>query len=242
MRFAGNFHPEWGSVAPAPSLMHTARIVVVAAAIGATAGAGVVLSLTGDPPSEPLMSASGNTVVVVRSLVQPAEAVVTSASGDDQAGKASNVTAGAAIAATAKASASPSVQARTQQNAADPSNPGPPNPAPTRARAAAPIASDSRAQATAQMPAAVEALAESPPVVEAAPPQPIEATTLVPAAAAPKPVPKKPPSAAHEQQPQRSQPFNVATKRRGTENSDTGFGSLLRHIFSARAGSPYSQN
>ena len=49
MRSAGNFSPEWGYLAPAPSFMRTARVVVVATAIGATAGAGVVLSLLDRP-------------------------------------------------------------------------------------------------------------------------------------------------------------------------------------------------
>src|SRR5690349_12362256 len=52
MRSAGNFSPEWGYLAPAPSFARTARVVLVATAIGATAGAGVVLSLI-DRPSEP---------------------------------------------------------------------------------------------------------------------------------------------------------------------------------------------
>ncbi|HEY2531160.1 MAG TPA: hypothetical protein VGJ20_25040 [Xanthobacteraceae bacterium] len=45
MRSAGNFHPQWGYLAPAPTFLRTARIVVVATAVGATAGAAVVLSL-----------------------------------------------------------------------------------------------------------------------------------------------------------------------------------------------------
>jgi hypothetical protein len=45
MRSAGNFHPDWGYLAPAPSFMRTARIVLVATAIGATAGAAVMISL-----------------------------------------------------------------------------------------------------------------------------------------------------------------------------------------------------
>jgi hypothetical protein len=49
MRSAGNFSPEWGYLAPAPSLARTARVVLVATAIGATAGAGVVLSLVERP-------------------------------------------------------------------------------------------------------------------------------------------------------------------------------------------------
>ncbi len=42
MRFADNFNPEWGYLAPAPSFMHMARVAIVAAAVGATSGAAVV--------------------------------------------------------------------------------------------------------------------------------------------------------------------------------------------------------
>lgn len=49
MRSAGNFHPEWGYLAPAPSFMRTARVALVATAIGATAGAVVVVSLVARP-------------------------------------------------------------------------------------------------------------------------------------------------------------------------------------------------
>ncbi len=52
MRSAGNFHPEWGYLAPAPSFMRTARIALVATAIGATAGAIVVVSLVAAPRSQ----------------------------------------------------------------------------------------------------------------------------------------------------------------------------------------------
>ena len=47
MRHVMNFHPEWGCLAPAPSLMRTMRTVLVATAVGAVAGGGVVLSLAG---------------------------------------------------------------------------------------------------------------------------------------------------------------------------------------------------
>jgi hypothetical protein len=53
MRSAGNFHPEWGYLAPAPSFMRTARIVLVATAIGATAGAAVMISLVQHPANDP---------------------------------------------------------------------------------------------------------------------------------------------------------------------------------------------
>jgi len=49
MRSAGNFHPEWGYLAPARSFMRTLRIALVATAIGATAGAVVVVSLVARP-------------------------------------------------------------------------------------------------------------------------------------------------------------------------------------------------
>src|SRR6185312_11420852 len=51
MRSAGNFHPEWGYLAPRPSFVRTLRIALVATAIGATAGAAVVVSLVARPAS-----------------------------------------------------------------------------------------------------------------------------------------------------------------------------------------------
>ena len=64
MRSAGNFSPEWGYLAPAPSFLRTARVVIVATAVGATAGAAVVLSLVERP--------------VVEADRTPAHAIVTS--------------------------------------------------------------------------------------------------------------------------------------------------------------------
>ena len=42
--YARNVNPEWGYVAPAPSVMRTARLIAVTAIIGATAGAATVFS------------------------------------------------------------------------------------------------------------------------------------------------------------------------------------------------------
>src|SRR5215813_11710051 len=72
MRSAGNFNPEWGYLAPAPSFARTARAVLVATAIGATAAAGVVLSLI-DRPSEPEKTpiASRAIVTSVRAAAVP---------------------------------------------------------------------------------------------------------------------------------------------------------------------------
>src|SRR5580693_5619809 len=80
MRFAGNFHPEWGYLAPAPNFMRTARVVVVATAIGATAGAAVVLSLA-ERSAPGAVADAGKTLVVVHSLVQPAEAAAPATAG-----------------------------------------------------------------------------------------------------------------------------------------------------------------
>jgi hypothetical protein len=57
MRRAANFNPEWGYLAPAPSFVRSARLVIVAAAIGATAGAAVVFSLADRPAAEPSVAA-----------------------------------------------------------------------------------------------------------------------------------------------------------------------------------------
>jgi len=69
MRSAGNFSPEWGYLAPVPSFLRTVRVVVVATAIGATAGAGVVLSLVEHPAPE-----VGTAAVAAHAIVTSAQA------------------------------------------------------------------------------------------------------------------------------------------------------------------------
>src|SRR6516162_573456 len=64
MRHDRNFNPEWGYVAPAPSVMRTARLIVVAVTLGATAGAATVFSLLDRPAAEESVAA--------RTLVTPA--------------------------------------------------------------------------------------------------------------------------------------------------------------------------
>jgi hypothetical protein len=83
MRSAGNFSPEWGYLAPAPSFMRTARIVVVATAIGAIAGAGVVLSLVDRPAADNDQASVGAHAVVSSVEVAPATGA---ASNDAAAG------------------------------------------------------------------------------------------------------------------------------------------------------------
>jgi len=59
----GEFHPEWGYLAPAPSFVRKARVVLVATAVGATVGAGVVFSWVRQTATE--------TSVAARTLVGP---------------------------------------------------------------------------------------------------------------------------------------------------------------------------
>jgi hypothetical protein len=65
MRHARNLNPEWGCIAPAPNFVHTARVLVVAVAIGAMVGAGVVFSLIDRP--------IGEASVAARTLVRSVE-------------------------------------------------------------------------------------------------------------------------------------------------------------------------
>ena len=69
MRSARNFHPEWGYLAPAPSLVSTVRIVLVATAVGTTAGASVVFSLVAHPAAE-----TSEISVAARTLARPVRA------------------------------------------------------------------------------------------------------------------------------------------------------------------------
>jgi hypothetical protein len=64
MRSAANFNPEWGYLAPAPRFVRTARIVLIAVAVGASAGAAAVFSLVDRPVA--------NESVAARTLARPA--------------------------------------------------------------------------------------------------------------------------------------------------------------------------
>ena len=80
MRSARNFSPEWGYLAPTPSFARTTRLVLVATAIGATAGAGVVFALIDRPPEpEKTPLATRAIVTSVRTTAVPAAAPAASA-------------------------------------------------------------------------------------------------------------------------------------------------------------------
>lgn len=153
MRFANNFNPEWGYLAPAPNFARTARIVVIAAAIGATAGAAVVLSLVEHPGAE-------ESSVAARTLVQPAD------SGASQ---------GRAAQAAAQWPRQPQVPANGQAAIGrEPATLSAP-----RVHAADPGASESGPSSTVEGPASVAGLAETPAVTGA---QPAPALPETPAA------------------------------------------------------------
>jgi hypothetical protein len=249
MRFAGNFHPEWGYLAPAPNFMRTARVVIVATAIGATAGAAVVKSLAARSAPGAVTDA-GKTLVVVHSLVQPAEAATPAAAPVAAATPAPVVAPLMAPIATAAPAApvAPVVPAKVQASV----QPAPANPpvtrqpsappvtvsaqpiAPLPAQVAAPAPSDSRTVSTSAAPASVTALSESPPVTEASPPTATNDAAVSPVPLALQKDAIKKPAATGQtvQQPQRGpQPAVAAAPKRKQE--ERGLGPVLRRLFSA---------
>jgi hypothetical protein len=245
MAFGGNFHPEWGALAPATSFMRTARIVAVATAIGATAGAGVVLSLAGSSgafdPQASSEAASDKPFVIVHSLVQPAEAApvtVQSAPSSVAAAAAVNVPAIAPAPVNAAAMAAPAPTAaptNVQRPIAVPALP------PAAAQASTPVPSDSHTASTPAVPASVAALAEIPPATESSPAAaPDVATFTLDQTGAQKIGSKKLHGTDQTQQPH---PQTAAANPQSPPKrkpEDRGLGPLLRHLFSARSGSTSS--
>jgi hypothetical protein len=237
MRSGGNFNPEWGYLAPAPSFMRTARIVVVATAIGASAGAGVVLTLAGSGNNPGLQADTGKSLVVVRSLVQPAEAAIATAEPHVAP------VASAAPVATPVVTPQPLDAAGQPSRASAPPQSGSLTPPPPAAQVSGPASSESRAASTSAVPASVAALAEMPPVTDVSPasstgqalftPDQTGAAKLggKPFAAAPtsqSPVAQTTLPAAHVQ------PTTAVSAKKKTD--EQGLAPLLRHLFSARAG------
>ena len=137
MRYGRNFNPEWGYVAPAPGVMRTARLIVIAAIIGATAGAATVFSLLDRPVAEESVAA--------RTLVAP--------------DPSRPVTAGTSVAAQQPTEPQQVKSPAEAQNSAEQKAP----PAPRRA-AARPQPSELATTSTSQRPTSAAALAEAPAV------------------------------------------------------------------------------
>src|SRR5690348_3386038 len=79
MRSSTNFHPEWGYLAPSPSFIRRARVALIATAVGATFGAGGVLSWNSNQAIE--------SSVAERTLVRPTEKLVVNSRPVDGAAK-----------------------------------------------------------------------------------------------------------------------------------------------------------
>ncbi len=143
MRHARNFNPEWGYLAPAPSFMRTARIVVVAAAVGASAGAAVVFSLVDRPTAEESVAAR----TLARPVASAPAAVTMPAAAQVQAEEQGR----------SPTQLHPTAQSTVLRQSA------------ANAGATSPAASDSSASSTTQRPASSAALAEYPAATDAPP-------------------------------------------------------------------------
>jgi hypothetical protein len=237
MRFAGNFHPEWGYLAPAPNFMRTARVVVVATAIGATAGAAVVLSLA-ERSAPGAVADAGKTLVVVHSLVQPAEAAAPATAPIAATTRTPVIAPVAAavptapVAPVAPAKVQASIQPSTTATTPVMRQPSaPPVTASAQPIAPPPAPSESRAVSTSAAPASVAALSESPPVTEASPPPASNAAAVSPVPLAPQRDAIKKPAATGQQPQHGPQPAVAAAPKKKPE--ERGLGPALRRLFSA---------
>jgi len=237
MPAAGNFNPEWGYLAPAPSFMRTARIVAVATAIGATAGGAVVLSLAGSGTPAPQADA-GRQLVIVHSLVQPAEAAVPTAAERVQARTAPDA---AAVAAPATQPVVPASSRANSLPVAQPPSVHIASPPPAAVTSLAPAASESHAVTTPAAPASVAGLAEIPPVTDAGPVQGSNSVSIAPDPTAPDQAAADRKANKNHVDAHNTPPANVGPARRSPP-ANSGFGSMLRHLFSARSGSSYYPN
>lgn len=214
MRSAGNFHPEWGYLAPAPSFMRTARIALVATAIGATAGAVVVVSLLDRPGS------GDDTSIAAHALVTSAPVI-------------------AAPPATASPAAAPPA-AITAAPAPAPAQPHlaiAPTPAPAGGPAAGALVGANKQNVTpaapvpAVAPASVAALDETAPAAAVAP-APVHPDT----ATSPQEEPAKKFASKKRRPYEAARRWQAAADARKRWQDNRGFAPLFR-LFSFRTGS-----
>jgi hypothetical protein len=215
MRSAGNFSPEWGYLAPAPSFVRTARVVLVATAIGATAGAGVVLSLIDRPAAEGEKTAFAPHAIVVTSvlaatapegqIVAPSPVTPIAVSTPVTAAP---VTAVAPIKTPAIVPPRPAAISPNKIPAIAPAHPT------SIAAPQSPVASAAPAQAP-----AVTASSEQPSSADAVPSDLPDGTTVTP-------------------DPTKKSKAHAAT----TSKTQSGLGGAIRQTFSAHAGTSYYPN
>jgi hypothetical protein len=250
MRSAGNFHPEWGYLAPAPSFMRTVRTALVATAIGAVAGAVVVVSLVERPGS------NDDSAIATHALLTRAPAI-TAPAAPSRAGAPAVAKAAPVPAPTQPSVATAAHPAVTASTRAVPPVPTQPpvataiHPAATAsAPALPPVATNLAGADKADKPDKAESI--SPPLPLAAPRDAAIASTgpvaggssaeadaaTAPETAADSPAPAKRSVVRHRRyEPYRRQEA-AGTRNRWRDNR--GFGPLFR-LFSF-SGSPYSSN
>ena len=153
----GIFHPEWGYPDPAPSFIRTARVVLVATAVGATAGAGVISSLVERPAAE--VSEPSNAARTLTRAVDYSSTPVSTPQAARTRGQSQLP--------------QPKVQANRQAAIEDQST----KPPPTSDRVDGPAASEPSNSATLSAPASNTALVEAPVPIDASPGQAADATT-----------------------------------------------------------------
>ena len=113
MRHVGNFNPEWGYLAPAPSLLRTARVLLVATAIGAITSAAVIFSLIDRPAAKTTIAArtlvlsAPATKLMAQQPTQSVRSSVSPTSGGEAMGLRGAMHAGAGPAAERESSAVP---------------------------------------------------------------------------------------------------------------------------------------
>jgi len=243
MRVAGNFSPEWGYLAPAPSFMRTARVVLVATAVGATAGAGVVLSLIDRPAAEgDKTSVAAHAIItgvqVAPATITPSTSAAPAAAAADSATTNPNITTNANVTANAQiqipapvsapilAPAAPPMQAETvvqPRSAAATQSASTASPQPDAARV--PTENFGANVSPASAPGSVSgiaALSEAPPATEAVPSELPDMAII-----------------ATEPAPPQKKTKHVATAPNAKTKDKLSLESVLRGLFSAHAGSSY---
>jgi hypothetical protein len=215
MRSAGNFSPEWGYLAPAPSFMRTARVVLVATAVGATAGAGVVLSLVDHPAADGEKTAIAAHAIVVTSVqaaTAPTAPVTTAPVTAVAPGNAATNVVAHTPATQSKITKIPAVAPQPVTGAA------PQIPAANNGRGAS--AGETNSVPAPQSPPGIAALTDTPSgTTDAAPADLPDGITLTPDTTLPKKTTKH--------------------TSNGTNQSPPGLGTALRRIFSDHAGTSY---
>jgi hypothetical protein len=221
MRSAGNFSPEWGYLAPAPSFARTARVVLVATAIGATAGAGVVLSLI-DRPSEP-----EKTPIAARAIVTSvrAEAVPSVAP------------------ATVTAPAKPALSSRASVAASPPSDKPAAVKAPTPAASTAAVSPNIAAPAAAQPTSATPtAAANAGAAVPASAPESASASAAAEPSTVVDAAPTGEPDSTTIMTPEQAPPAKKTKHHASNRNQFPGIGSFFRRVFASHGNRSYYPN